>query len=305
MNFFLLPIYLFFLSLQSNGYAHTRAFDKINLSAAKYMIKSRSRQMQTTSQEFPLLNLGIRSTPITQSNATKHQIPCIYRIYHDDRILNGIKKMNDIKKNDDSLPRVYSNNVNSINYYNNNAQIFYERTINSGMSSNYEKFTPLLKPSAKILDAGCGVGRDTRFFESLGYKVTAFDGSEEMIKLANQIISEPAKLMLFKDMKFCEEFDGVWAAASLIHVPNEELEEAILSIHKALKPDGVFFATFKHGEGQHTQEGRTFYYMKEQVIKEHLSNFFEVIDIWKTKDSTANVAHSPDKMWLNVLAKKS
>ncbi|MDP1975918.1 MAG: class I SAM-dependent methyltransferase, partial [Alphaproteobacteria bacterium] len=84
------------------------------------------------------------------------------------------------------------------------------------------RFLAQLPLSSKILDAGCGVGRDAHVFENLGHKVTAFDGSFEMVKLANQILKEPAKLMLFQDIDFSEEFDGVWAVASLIHVPKHQ-----------------------------------------------------------------------------------
>ncbi|GAO99058.1 tellurite methyltransferase [Caedimonas varicaedens] len=193
----------------------------------------------------------------------------------------------------------------SVPYYNQNAQIFYERTINADLSAGYNRFLALLEPPAKILDVGCGVGRDARYFEGLGYHVTAFDGSEEMVKFANQLLKEPAKLMFFEDMEFNNEFDGVWAAASLIHVPDNELPGILHRIHRALKPGGIFFATFKHGEGSHMQDGRTFYYMTEEPIRRYLGDQFEVIDIWTTEDLSSKVAHSPNKMWLNVLARKN
>lgn len=112
----------------------------------------------------------------------------------------------------------------SVVYYNKNASIFYERTINANFSSLYDQFLNHLNPSARILDVGCGVGRDAHFFEKRGHPVTAFDGSKEMVNFANKILKEPAKVMLFEEMDFSEEFEGVWAAASLIHVPHDELK---------------------------------------------------------------------------------
>ncbi|WP_085065632.1 class I SAM-dependent methyltransferase [Rickettsia peacockii] len=70
----------------------------------------------------------------------------------------------------------------NIQYYNNNAQEFYSRTINADLSDNYKAFTSYLPEQAHILDAGCGVGRDTKYFLSQRYQVTAFDGSTEMVK---------------------------------------------------------------------------------------------------------------------------
>lgn len=194
--------------------------------------------------------------------------------------------------------------MSSIAYYNKNAQIFYERTINGCASELRERFLAQLKPSVRILDVGCGVGSEARFFEELGHHITAFDGSEEMIKLANQILKEPASLMFFQDMNFSEEFDGIWAAASLIHVPTHELKDVINRICRALKPGGIFFANFKHGEGEYTQEERTFYYMTETSLRYYLADQFKIIDIWTTEDHSSNFAHSPDKMWLNMLARK-
>ena len=199
--------------------------------------------------------------------------------------------------------------MSSLDYYNTNAQAFYERTINANIGDERDKFLAQINPlpvnsMAKILDAGCGVGRDACYFEQIGYEVTAFDGSIEMVKLANQLLARPATQMLFKDMRYNEEFEGVWAAASLLHVPPKELGDVLQKIYQALKRDGVFFASFKHGEGEHTYEGRTFYYMNDPTIRTCLSPYFKIIDIWTKEDRTSKVAPSPDKTWLNVLVKK-
>ena len=193
----------------------------------------------------------------------------------------------------------------SIPYYNQNAELFYKRTINSDMSENYQRFLFRLgSPPRVILDLGCGVGRDARYFENLGYNVSAIDGAEAMVKYANAILKKPARLMLFREMNFANEFDGIWAAASLIHTPQEALEDVIDRIGRALRPNGIFFATFKHGKGEYTQEERTFYYMTEESMCEYLAKGFEVLEIWKTEDKTSSVAHSPDKTWLNILVRK-
>jgi len=194
--------------------------------------------------------------------------------------------------------------MSSIPYYDKNAQAFHDRTINANMSESHDLFLELMVPSGNILDVGCGVGRDAHYFEKHGYAVSAFDGSVEMVRLANQILKNPAKQMFFDEMDFTEEFDGAWAAASLIHVPNKELTDIIKHIHKALKPGGIFLASFKHGDGEFTHEERTFYYMTDSGIRPYLEGLFEVIKIWTTEDRTSKVAPSPDKKWLNVLVRK-
>ncbi|MBY0272872.1 MAG: class I SAM-dependent methyltransferase [Alphaproteobacteria bacterium] len=194
--------------------------------------------------------------------------------------------------------------MSSITYYNKNAQLYSERTVDGCRLEFRERFLAQLKPGAKILDVGCGVGREARFFEELGYDVTAFDGSVEVIKLASQILRKPPFLMRFQDMNFSEEFDGIWASASLIHVPPHELKNVITRIWKALKPEGIFFANFKHGEGEFTQEERTFYYMMEASLRPYLADQFKIIDIWTAENRSSHFAYSPDKLWLNVLGRK-
>ena len=90
----------------------------------------------------------------------------------------------------------------------------------------------------------------------------------------------------------------------LIHVPPHELKDIISRIWKALKPEGIFFANFKHGEGEYTQEERTFYYMTETSLRPYLADQFKIIDIWTAENRSSHFAHSPDKLWLNVLGKK-
>lgn len=167
----------------------------------------------------------------------------------------------------------------TLGYYNQNSAIFYERTINVDFSPYYNKFLPFIPDGGSILDVGCGVGRDAHYFEKLDYKVLAIDGSEEMVRLSNEILSRPAERVLFQDISYHEEFDGVWAAASLIHVPDHELQEILGKLHTSLKQGGVLLATFKHGSGHYTQEGRTFYYMREDVLRPKLEGMFEVLDV--------------------------
>jgi SAM-dependent methyltransferase len=194
--------------------------------------------------------------------------------------------------------------VSSIPYYEKNARLFYERSINVDQSALHKRFLEQLNPSVGILDVGCGVGRDARIFEELGHHVTALDGSQKMVDFASQILKEPARVMLYEDMDFSEEFDGVWAAAALIHVSPHDLKDVLNRIYRALKPGGILFANFMHGKGEYTSEERTFYYMTEDSLRHYLEGQFNLIDVWTTEARSSKFAHSPDKMWLNVLAKK-
>ena len=73
-----------------------------------------------------------------------------------------------------------------MNYYDENGEDFFNGTVDTDMSSHYDKFLALIPNNGSILDAGCGSGRDTLKFKSLGYDVTAIDGSEKMCELASR-----------------------------------------------------------------------------------------------------------------------
>lgn len=192
--------------------------------------------------------------------------------------------------------------MNSIDYYDHNAQAFYDRTIGVDMMDKYQKFLRLLPPEAKILDAGCGIGRDAKFFKEKGHTVIAFDASVEMVRLSTALLGKPTRHLTFQSMHFENEFEGVWAAASLLHVPYQEMRGVFEKIHWSLKDSGVFYASFKCGDKKRSADNRTFYDMTEQTILLYLNGLFESIDFWKTSDG--GKAQSSSKAWLNFVCRK-
>lgn len=192
----------------------------------------------------------------------------------------------------------------SINYYNNKAQEFYDRTIDADLSLSYDAFLKHLPKNGHILDAGCGVGRDSKYFLEKGYTVTAFDASEEMVALAKKETCLDVQLLTFQNMTFDSLFDGVWAQATLLHVPYEETPSVFEKIQKSLKPGGIFFGSYKYGADLMVTEERDFWNMNETSILPYVEGLFEVIDVWKEKDRRSKVAPSLEPFWLNFLVKK-
>lgn len=194
--------------------------------------------------------------------------------------------------------------MDSIDYYNKNSKDFFNRTINADVQDRYQKFLKHLPKGGRILDAGCGVGRDSRFFMSSGYEVVAFDGSLEMVKMASKLLEKDALHMLFQDMNFLSEFDAVWANASLLHLPYESLRKVFESFHNALLPSGILYASFKYGTSMRQGEERIFFDMNEVNIEPYLKGLFVPLEIWKSADTCNSVAPSPDKSWLNFIARR-
>jgi SAM-dependent methyltransferase len=186
-------------------------------------------------------------------------------------------------------------------YYQQNAQRFYDDTVNVDMSALYEPFLAHLKPGARILDAGCGSGRDTRVFSDLGFEVEAFDASAELAERARQLTGRQVEVMRFQEMTAVEKYDGIWCCASLLHVPEKALPEVMALLARALKPGGVWYLSFKYGQGEREKDGRVFTDMNEaglQILAASSGIKVDIVDIWKTGDLRAE---RDSEIWLNIL----
>lgn len=162
--------------------------------------------------------------------------------------------------------------LDSTKYYDENAQNYFETTVEYDVSSLYGLFLPYLFPKAKILDAGCGSGRDSQFFLTQGYDVTAFDGSSKMVELARQYTGVLVAHRTFFDVYETEEFDAIWASASLLHVPKPSLPSVLEKLKKALKPQGVWYMSFRHGEVEQDEGDRYFNDQTEASLRETLEH---------------------------------
>jgi SAM-dependent methyltransferase len=136
----------------------------------------------------------------------------------------------------------------TLQFYRRNAEAYAKREITS-RHARLTKFLALLPPGAAILELGCGAGDDSAEMLARGYDVTPTDGSPEMADVASRRIGRPVKTLLFHDLDAVEAYDGVWANACLLHVPRDQLASVLALIHRALKPGGAFYASYKSGDG--------------------------------------------------------
>lgn len=188
-------------------------------------------------------------------------------------------------------------------YYQLHAQRFFSETVDVDMSELYRPFVAHLKPGARILDAGCGSGRDAKAFSEMGYEVEAFDASAELVELARQHTGLPVKQMRFEEVTEVERYDGIWCCASLLHVPLAELPGVMAQLAKALKPGGVWYLSFKYGSGEREKDGRRFTDMDEAGFAEVLSELsgIEVMECWPTHDQRPE----RDDSWINLVLSKA
>jgi 2-polyprenyl-3-methyl-5-hydroxy-6-metoxy-1,4-benzoquinol methylase len=191
---------------------------------------------------------------------------------------------------------------NNIKFYNEHAAEFLQNTVNADMSEWRERFEKHLPDNGRILDAGCGSGRDSKAFMQDGFEVKAFDASEEMCRAAAALTGIEVRKMLFQEVDFCDEFDGIWACASLLHVPYEELPDVMLRLKRALKKDGIAYVSFKYGTEKTTKGERTFSNFTEETVKPLLENAgFEVLEYAVSEDVRPGRA---GEKWVNVIAKR-
>lgn len=102
----------------------------------------------------------------------------------------------------------------------------------------------------RVLELGCGAGLDAEAMTALGADVTATDGSPTMARIAEHRLGRPVRVMLFDDLDDEAVYDGVWANASLLHARADALPGVLARVWRALKPGGLFYASFKSGEGE-------------------------------------------------------
>jgi SAM-dependent methyltransferase len=189
-------------------------------------------------------------------------------------------------------------------YYSKHAQAFCEETATLDLTNAYRPFLELVPINGRILDAGCGSGRDSLYFKRRGYCVTAFDNAEKLVKMASALLGAPVLHRSFAEIDFDGEFDGVWACASLLHVPKADMPAALARLLQALKPSGVLYASFKWGHKEEIRKGRLFNDYTENSLRSLLDEMpgTQPVRFWKASDTRPE---RRGEYWLNALLKKS
>ena len=191
----------------------------------------------------------------------------------------------------------------TIDYYNSNATDFFTSTVNADMGAQYERFEKYLYAGTSVLDCGCGSGRDTKYFLEKGYKVTAIDGSEELCKKASELTGINVRKLLFQDIDYINEFDGIWACASLLHVDIKELPDVLLKLCKALKEGGILYISFKYGEFNGERNGRFFTDLNDESFSKMIDNIPEFSILEKGLSSDVRPGREEER-WLNAIVLK-
>jgi superfamily II DNA or RNA helicase/SAM-dependent methyltransferase/SOS-response transcriptional repressor LexA len=192
--------------------------------------------------------------------------------------------------------------ADTLGYYDNNAEAFVESTFAVGMAELYAEFFPHIPDGGHILDAGCGSGRDALYFHHMGYRVSAFDASAAIVKLARQKTGLPIEQRAFSDVTETAVYDGIWACASLLHLREKDIADTIARLWYALRPEGIFYISFKAGEGERTENCRHFTDANEEIVNHWVNGLSDLkgIRTWRSPDKRPG----RDEQWLNIVLTK-
>jgi SAM-dependent methyltransferase len=192
--------------------------------------------------------------------------------------------------------------VSTGRFYDEHAEEYFEKTVHANLAPLYERFLPRVPHRGRILDVGCGSGRDLKAFKSRGYRPFGIDASSKLVRLAREYSGVECEVGRLQDIAYAGEFDAVWACASLLHLPKSELGEALKRLRRALVKNGLLFASVQIGQGEQVApDGRFYaYYDQQEFVRAVQGTGFVVEDSWRTEDTLLNRS---SVSWVNVLAR--
>lgn len=194
-----------------------------------------------------------------------------------------------------------------MDWYQNNATPFISATAGLDLSELYARFLPLLPVQGRILDFGCGSGRDSLAFARAGFAVLALDPCAAFVDHVQQESMQQgltsvleARLGSVAALAADERFAGIWACASLLHLPQADLPQVLGRLAQALNPGGVLYASFKRGSFAGERNGRYFTDLEPEAAEALIAATPGLVlrALWLTED----MRPERQEQWVNVLA---
>ena len=187
-------------------------------------------------------------------------------------------------------------------YYEINAKRYAEETFSADMSEQYQRFLPLLKERATILDVGSGSGRDACYFQKQGYQVTALEPSKNLCREIRKVFSGEIVCSDIQSYRPDKKYDGIWACASFLHLQEKEVLRFFEKIDLYLNDNGIVYLSGKNGipTGE-AGDGRYFLEFTEGLVEQILAvnERMKMEELWYTED----VSGREGFRWMNVVFK--
>lgn len=191
----------------------------------------------------------------------------------------------------------------TLDYYNATADEFTQGTQNVDFSASQTEFLKYIPKGGKILDLGCGAGRDSKAFKDAGFQVVAVDGSKELCKKASDFIGQNVICATFQEYVPEEQFDGIWACASLLHLNEVDMKTVINRLTTYLKPTGCWYISLKCENFEGIKNGRFFKSMTKDTFVTFMKQFPN-LKIDKILTSNDVRPGRENELWVNAFIKK-
>ncbi|MFA5303559.1 MAG: class I SAM-dependent methyltransferase [Candidatus Nanoarchaeia archaeon] len=172
-----------------------------------------------------------------------------------------------------------------------------------GLEKIADSFISYLKGS-RVIDIGCGPGRDSKYFSDKNLDVTGVDLTDNFLKIAKSKVPKADFLKMdMRQLSFNDEsFEGVWCNGAFLHIPKYENSATLKEFYRVLKPEGVMYLSVKIGEGEQIVKkdywkGRKLfiYYSQEEIIGLLKNTGFEIIN---------TIIRNQEEDWINIIARK-
>ena len=188
----------------------------------------------------------------------------------------------------------------TIEFYDRNADEYFARTADVTFDEIYSRFLKYIPAGGRIMDLGCGSGRDVKWFCDHGYEAYGLDASRELVSRASDEYDIPVFTGLIEEWTTSTPFDGVWCCGSLMHLDDSALEQFFGNLKYNLKPGGVLFMSVKAGiETGLDEQGRYLRDFTEEDVHEIITRHgeFELRELWHTEDKLTRDAFR----WMNII----
>ncbi|MBL7100960.1 MAG: class I SAM-dependent methyltransferase [Nanoarchaeota archaeon] len=199
----------------------------------------------------------------------------------------------------------------AVKTYNKIAKIYSKFTFHKVYQYPLNKFISMIPKKAKVLDAGCGSGRDAQYFKEYGFEVTAIDAAEKMVEEAKKNV----KGVKFKKMDMMKTdfkdktFEGVWAAASLLNNEKKNIPKILAELKRILNDEGVLYISVKEGGGEeirkvekYNNEPIPFFYYTLPEMEELVKGAgFQILHSGFSDDAMKR----KDTKWIDIYCKKT
>lgn len=191
--------------------------------------------------------------------------------------------------------------IDNIKFYN-EKEGYIEKTFQVSLKRSYDLVKPFLKDKMRILDLGCGSGRDSLYFSNLGHQVDSVDASKKMVDHCKKVLQGPVYHETFDSFQTFNKYDLIWAYASLLHVEREQMAEVLTKYAGYLNENGLFYITYKYYHEDFEIGNRHFTSYTEETFKEVINKVDGLILV---ESHVLDSAQMHEGQWLILILRRA